>query len=217
MTTLPKLLIGVPCERVVLVEAVNGIMANVICAAEHGWEWCGFGYDRTDVARNRMAHKLLDGDCEALVMLDSDHIHPPKLVELLATVAAANPDAGVIAGLNYRRMPPHEPMAYRRQPGGGYAALYDCPPGLLAVDACSTASILIRRAVFEALEPPWFRYEYDTYERGVATSEDIAFCRRVKRETAYGVYVHTQLTSPHLTTRAITGKDFDRWREEHGE
>ena len=41
-----------------------------------------------------MAHKLLDGDCEALVMLDSDHIHPPKLVEHLATVAAANPDVG---------------------------------------------------------------------------------------------------------------------------
>ncbi len=217
MTALPKLLIGVPCERVVLVEAVNGIALNVICAAEHGWEWCGFGYDRTDVARNRMAHKLLDGDCEALVMLDSDHIHPPKLVEYLAMAAAAHPEIGVIAGLNYRRMPPHEPMAYKADAEGRYGCIDGWGNGLVEVDACSTASILIRRQVFEALEPPWFRYEYDHYDRGVATSEDIAFCKRVKRETDFPIYVHTQLTSPHLTTRAITGADFERWRRENPE
>ena len=215
MTDLPKLLIGVPCERVVLVEAVNGIMHNVIRAVEHGWEWYGFGYDRTDVARNRMAHKLLEGDCEALVMLDSDHKHHPRLVEYLAMAAAAHPEMGVIAGLNYRRTPPHEPMAYRTDASGKYGCILPEVKGLVEVDACSTASMLVRREVFEALEPPWFRYEYDHYDHGVSTSEDVAFCRRVLRETDWRIYVHTQLTSPHLAVREITGADWERWMAEH--
>lgn len=211
MTDLPKLLIAVPCERVVLVEAVNGIVANAITAAAHRWELMAFQYDRTDVARNRAGHRLLASDCDALVMLDSDHIHPPRLVEYLAMAAAAHPEVGVIAGLNYRRLPPHEPMAYRTDAEGRYGCIAEWGEGLVAVEACSTASMLIRRAVFEALEPPWFAYSYEAYEDGISTSEDVAFCRRVERETSFPVYVHTQLTSPHLTTRAITKVDWDAW------
>jgi GT2 family glycosyltransferase len=217
VTDLPRILLAVPCERTVLVEAVNGIVANAISTAAHGWEMMGFGYDRTDVARNRAAHALLASDCDALVMLDSDHVHKPRLVEYLAMAAAAHPEVGVIAGLNFRRMPPHEPMAYKADADGRYGTLCDWPEGLVEVDACSTASMLIRREVFAALEPPWFAYTYETYDNGIATSEDIAFCRRVTRETGYPIYVHTQLTSPHITTRTITAADFARWMEEHPE
>jgi len=217
VTGLPKLLIAVPCERTVLVEAVNGIVSNAITAAAHGWELLAFQYGRTDVARNRMAHKLLKGDCDALVMLDSDHVHKPLLVEYLAMAAAAHPEIGVIAGLNYRRLPPHEPMAYKADAEGRYGCIAEWGNGMVEVDACSTAAMLIRREVFAALEPPWFAYTYAAYEDGVSTSEDIAFCKRVKRETSFPIYVHTQLTSPHITTRTITGADWECWRKEHGE
>jgi hypothetical protein len=191
-----------------MVEALNGIVGVGMRAALQGWEMATFAYNRTDVARNRMAHVLLESDCDALVMLDSDHIHDPRLPEYLAMAAVAHPDMPIIAGLNYRRTPPHEPMAYRRMDDGTMGAITHWGEGLVEVDAISTAALLVRREVFEAIAPPWFQYGYAYYDNGNSTSEDIGFCHRIKTETDFPIYVHTQLTSPHITTRTITDADF---------
>jgi len=197
--TVPSVIIGVPCEQAVMVQAMDGLIKIASRVARYGWKWFNFAYRRTDVARNMMGHCLLDSDTEYLCMLDSDHMHHEATVERLVSCAMARPDIKIVAGMNYRRGPGHEPMAYMFV--GEHQLVPIKPPeepALLPCDAVSTASILIHREVFEAMEPPWFRYNYDNYKEGECGSEDIHFCRRIRAETDYQVWVHTGIVSPHL-------------------
>jgi len=195
----PKVLIGIPTERNIMVQAMDGIIGVAMNAVTHGWGFVSFAYRRTDTGRNIMAHHLLESNAEYLAMLDSDHQHEPQVVEKLVSCAMAHPELDVIAGLNYRRSSPHEPMAYMFEGAHSLTVIanYD-QPGLIDVDAVATPAILIHRRVFEQTEPPWFTYEYHQYDHGRTGSEDIAFFRKLKRDGEFRVAVHTQITSPHL-------------------
>jgi len=209
-------LIAIPTERTVMVEAMDGIVGVVMRAALHGWGVLSFGYKRTDVARNTAAHHLLESPATYLAMLDSDHRHPADVVERLVACAVRYPDLDVISGLNYRRAAPFEPMAYRFTSEEHGMTVVDnyTEPGLLEVDAVATCALLIHRRVFERLEPPWFTYPYDVYRRGATGSEDIAFFRRLKREGPFRVAAHTQITSPHITFAEIGGPErYETWKE----
>jgi len=213
---LPRVLVAIPAERQILTEAMDGIIGVAMRCPIHGWALSSFGYQRTDVARNKFVHQLLESDYEYLAMLDSDHKHDPCVVEKLALAAAIHPECKIISGLNFRRGEPYEPMAYRFEGGkadGALMALDTWESGLVEVDAVSTAALLVHREVFEAMDPPWFRYDYYKYSKGVSPSEDIVFFRRLRRETDYRVWVHTQITSPHITSRTIDERDYRLWLE----
>lgn len=63
-------------------------------------------------------------------------------------------------------------------------------PSLLECDALGTGCIMINRAVFEAMEPPWWEY------RG-GESEDLTFCWRVRHELNEKVYVDQSIICGH--------------------
>lgn len=203
-------LIGFPCERTVMVQAMDGMASVIYRAALHNWDIFNFGYRFTDVARNQMAEKLLESDNTWLCMLDSDHRHAPDVVEKLVACALAFPDqVDIVSGLNFRRGTPYEPMAYRYSDDGRLVPLYRWGEGLIEVDAVATCAVLIHRRVFEALTPPWFWFSYR--EDGRWQGEDINFFRRLKRETKFRVWVHPQITSPHLIVDEVG--DDRRYRE----
>lgn len=203
-------LIGFPCERTVMNQALDGMAGVIYRAALHGWDIFNFGYRFTDVARNQMAEKLLESDNEWLCMLDSDHRHAPDVVEALLACALAFPEqVDVMSGLNYRRGYPYEPMAYRYNAEGRLRPLYTWGEGMIEVDAVATCACLIHRRVFEALKPPWFWFSYS--EDGRWQGEDINFFKRLKRETPFRVWVHPQITSPHFIVDEIG--DDRRYRE----
>jgi len=202
---IPKVLIGVPCERAVMVEALDGLIQIAGRVKRYGWTWFNFGYRRTDIARNMMAHWLVDHKgIDYLCMLDSDHKHPGDIVERLVACAMADPRIKIVGGMNYRRGQGHEPMAYRYVSDHQMVPIK--PPAesvLVQVDAISTSAILIHREVFEALKPPWFQYLYNHYDKGLNSSEDISFCRRIRKETDYEIWVHTGIVSPHLMVMGL--------------
>ncbi|GAH78661.1 unnamed protein product [marine sediment metagenome] len=69
---------------------------------------------------------------------------------------------------------------------------------LVECDAGSTACLLLHREVLEAIEPPWFRLQYD--EDGVCNAgEDFTFFDKVKAK-GYGVYVDLALQCGHYKT-----------------
>ncbi len=212
----PMVLIAIPTERSIMVEAMDGIVGVAMHAALHGWGLVSFAYRRCDLARNIAAHHLLESPAEYLCMLDSDHKHPPDVVDKLVSCVMAHPDLDIVAGLNYRRSVPHEPMAYMFSSDHGMSIInnYD-QPGLVTVDAVATPSILIHRRVFEALEPPWFYYDYANYNHGNSASEDIVFFRRLKREAPqFKIAVHTQITSPHLFMEGVgDAARYEKWAE----
>ena len=214
----PGVLVGIPCERALMVEALDGIVGIAGRMAKYGWTWFHFGYQRTEIARNRMAHCLLEQtDVEYLCMLDSDHQHPPDIVERLLACCLADPEnIKIVGGMNYRRGQSHEPMAYLF---AGEALLRPIvppdEPKLMEVDAISTSAIMIHRSVFETMTPPWFQYRYDHYSKGFNSSEDIIFCRRVRAETTFKVWVHTGIISPHLMVVGLADdKLYREWLED---
>jgi hypothetical protein len=215
----PRLMIGIPTERTVMVEAMTGIVGLAQRAGVYGWPIVDFQYMRTDSNRDRMVWWLLESDCEWLLMLDSDHRHEPTIAEQFAYVVTQDPEIRILSGLNYRRGGSFEPMAYMlTDPDDITSPLASVPidqikPGLMRVDAVTTAALMVHREVFEAMEPPWFVYDYSKYRRGVSASEDIVWCRRLMRETEYKIYVQTQITSPHLYVDEIADASrFKAWK-----
>lgn len=81
------------------------------------------------------------------------------------------------------------------------------PDELVAVDHAGTSGMLIRRAVVEALEPPWFELSHEPDGRPV--SEDVFFCRKA-RAAGFDVHVDMGARLGHLTTAAV----WPTWNEE---
>ncbi len=202
-----KVIIGVPMERTIPEESVWGLIG----IAQQGYPFIRQGYTRTDVARNQFAEHLLTTDCTHLLMLDLDHDHPPDIVTRLSRWA----DDGhqVIAGLCFRRSPPHDPLMFYPD-GDKWYAPTEWPRGLVSAGIVGTGAILIDRRVFERLPKPWFGYSYDGAAAGGYPSDDIWFCR-LCREAGIGLWCDTTTVSPHMATRWIDEKAFRSYLEEH--
>lgn len=205
-----KILVGIPLERNLTDMAFLAFWQ----IARRGYQIVDEGYGRVDCHRNSFARAVLDSDCTHLCMLDSDHVHPPNIVERLARWAAADEERfKVVAGLNFRRGEPFEPLAFVRNGNGQYHPIAEWPAGLFKVDVAAPCAMLIHRSVFETIPEPWWAYEY---KNGKSPSEDMYFCERCA-EYGIEVWVDGDTTSPHLFNNVVTGDTFKSWLAAHQE
>ncbi len=145
-----------------------------------------------------------------LLMLDTDHAHPPDIVDRLTRWLHNEARPLVVSGLNYQRKAPFRPAAFMFDgPEYGILPLTSWPAGLVQVDAVGAASLLIAREVFERLPAPWWEFVYHG-EHKKLIGEDIWFCARCK-EQGIGVFVDTTTTSPHLGEQWIADVQFRGW------
>ena len=72
------------------------------------------------------------------------------------------------------------------------------------VDYTGFGWILIKKGVFESLEYPWFRPEWEDFGNGVKefTSEDVGFCKNIK-EKGYKIYVNPKIIVGHEKTKIL--------------
>jgi len=72
------------------------------------------------------------------------------------------------------------------------------------VDYTGFGWILIKKGVFESLEYPWFRPEWEDFGNGVMefTSEDVGFCKNIK-EKGYKIYVNPKVIVGHEKTKIL--------------
>ena len=117
-------------------------------------------YDRTDIARNKMAAETLKTEYTHLLMLDIDHIHPWNIAQRLAKWVLLKPEVQVVVGLNFKRGKPYNPCCGFYNDKGEFGTPTNWEPGLMKVDMIGTGSILIAREVFEIIPPPWFTVDY---------------------------------------------------------
>jgi hypothetical protein len=221
----PRIALAVPTERMVYAEAHQAFMQ---IAQQPGLAAMFLhGYTRTDRTRNDFALKLLESDCDYVLMLDSDHIHPHDVVYKLGRHVAVDPDKLVVGGLNFRRSEPYDPCAYVWDEEHRLYPIEGWPDGaLIPVDVLGSGSILISRRCFEIMPPPWFPYDYSKMERidwtGTEFDElrqaswpgtDIGFSALCEQ---YGIqqYVDTSCTSPHIMHTLV---DEDTWRSQLAE
>lgn len=110
----------------------------------------------TDENRNGIIRDHLAGKADFIYWLDDDTVHPTgALVQMLSL------HRPMVSGLYYNKRPPCNPIAYLRQPNGGYRPLWTFDPGeLVEVDSIGMGCALIHRSVFEGI-----RDTHDVYQR----------------------------------------------------
>lgn len=195
-----RVLIGVPMERTILEPS----FWSFIALAQQGYAFVRRPYDRIDVTRNRMAQHLLDThEFTHLLMLDMDHQHPHDIVERLCRWWLKDPEKLVIAGLNFRRNEPYDPLVWFKGPDGQMYHAVDWPDGLLQCDVVGTGAMLIHRSVFERIPGPWFCNDYSQApELDVWPGEDIGFCK-LCNAAGIKIWCDTTTISPHLSSTAV--------------
>lgn len=188
-----RVAVGIPVERTIMQEAFHAFVAIF----QQGWSLAQLPYTRNDVARHKLGRFLLDSDYTHILMLDSDHVHPPDIVQRLARWFQVYPDLRVVGGLNFRRGEPYDPCAFIDPGDGEFHRLAEWGQGLVRVDALGTGSMMIDRRVFEQLpeEAGWFDYDYPNHSQWPGT--DMTFSARC-REAGIGLWCDTTTTSPHI-------------------
>lgn len=213
-------------ERSVQEYAFMAAMALAAHAGNRGYTYAASNYQRTDVARNRLAdafHRMGKNPDDVLVMLDCDHCHPYDTIERLVSHP---PECGVVGALAFRRGEPFFPCFFIRNRLGHMMHPLELTGGLMKGAIVGTGAIAIRRWVFDAIAkaeyPVPFKYEYDDtmFATGEYQSEDVSF-GYICEKLGIAHYCDTSLVTPHLTASAIDQTAWnayaERYKMEHAE
>ena len=152
--------------------------------------------------RNTIAQKFLAGDADFLMMIDSDIIPPPNILNL------ADFDKDIITPLMFvQQKGTLIPLFLKRNKDGMYdAADYLAKTGLQEVDATGTGCIIIKRKVLEQIKHP-FENIYD--EDGIKTlGQDFAFCQKTKK-LGFKAWVHLDYVASHHSTQDLKDTFYD--------
>ena len=161
--------------------------------------------------RNMLTEEFLGSPCQWMLMVDTDMTFTPGQVETI--LAAGDPVerpiiSGVCATLNNdgtgtvpaiysaERDETGTVTHFTSQLGAVHAS------GLMLVDGCGAAFLLIHRSVMEKIPPgEWFR-EGITPSGGIR-GEDLAFCMRAT-EAGFPIWAHCGLRIGHMKTVCMT-------------
>jgi hypothetical protein len=110
----------------------------------------------TDSNRQAISKRFLESGADWLFQIDDDTIPPPGTIPALVSKGRE-----FIAGVYFLPGPPHNPIAYMRQPDGLYFPVWNYPEGaLIQVDSVGMGCTLIHRSVFEKIKT-----EHELYQR----------------------------------------------------
>jgi len=206
-----KILVGIPLGS-------GGVPASTfehILAAVRGYDVKAH-VARTELNRNWLCQYALQERYDRIVMLDTDHAHPPDIIGRL--VAHQVP---VVAALAFNRMPTYNPMAYRRN-DGHVEVLARWDGRLERITWVGSCAICIEVAILKRLRWPWWYYPPpkksimpDALKDISRTlpSEDIGFCENC-RKAKVPVFVDTSLITPHLTEAWVTDEVYRNYNVE---
>jgi len=163
-----------------------------------------------DAARQSFAEGAIAHKAKYLYFWDEDVEVPPQTLRELIYVMEQHDDVGVVGGVYCLKTKPAEPLVFR---GVGKGPYWDWKVGeIFECDAIGMGCTLIRVAVFEDLEKPWFRSVDDTspfldaVNYGEQWTEDLYFCDKVKKTGKWKILAHGQLLPPHINLQ--TGEAF---------
>ena len=150
-----------------------------------------------DYNRNIIVDKFLNSDCEILFMMDSDMVIDENILDMI------HPDYDVVSAVVFTTKNGIPYPIIMKDHDGAYVPMADPSDEIepyTKVDGIGTGCIYIRRSVFEKIDRPFFRFQYDA-SGGITLGEDYFFSKKIK---AAGI-------SPYVATEFIVGhyKTFD--------
>ena len=160
------------------------------------------------IARQRnMAVERMVGDW--LFFLDADMV--PPSTDILADLVLS--DAEIVSGVALERYPPFHVGATHVETHEKLL-LKDLPiSGPLEVATVGTGCLLVRRPVFAAMDPPWFRCGQIDPQY---LTEDSEFCLRAAK-AGFRILLHCSVRIGHVATGVLwPGRNGQRWIEWRG-
>ena len=210
----PKIVLFVP--MVPALPYADSVFFNFMEIAQGGVPFFKLPYAIPDLARNNGAQALLDSEFTHILMLDSDHPHPPDIVQRMARRVIEDPERLIVAAMAFRRGEPYDPLAWK-QIGMAYYTVHEWEQdSIVEVDVVGTPAMLIHRSVFEKVSKPWFYYDYSRINDPgwVRPTEDVGFCRKA-RAADIKIYCDTSIITPHLRAVTVNETTYRTWCETH--
>lgn len=135
-----------------------------------------------DRARNNIVKAFLNGEYTNLFFVDSDTVPPPEALERLLSH-----NLPIVSGMT----PIHNNEDVEQRD--------NCPArrftGLQPIDYCGASCLLIKREVFESINPPYFTFIMSDDNTEILKSEDLNFCSRLKK---YQIMADTDIICRHV-------------------
>ncbi len=155
-----------------------------------------------DAARNAIAKKFLASECEWLCMIDNDMLPHPNLLEILDRAGEHMdilvPKFYVTLNVLRGQSAPQLDVGIGWQPMNGKLE----PGEWSELSLASSGTMLVRRAAFERMEKPFFRFVYDEEGR-VQECEDLFFCRKA-REAGLSIWGNQSIYVEHFKTLPLS-------------
>lgn len=129
-------------------------------------------------ARNRLVEFALENDCTHVLFIDDDMIIPND-----AMIKLLEHDVDIVCGLAFRRLAPYDPCIFVVREGIDIYPAEMIDKGLVDIDACGSAFVLIKTNVFKKMPKPWYVWgdkSLGIYEKEGGLGEDISFSLRAK-------------------------------------
>ena len=201
----PKVMIGLPTMgslHTLLVSIILKWMSDAMNSGSYGLSvYPTMSVQPVDNARNHIVEEFLKSDCTHLLFVDSDTLPPYNALQKLLL---QNKD--IISGLT----PIIEHDENRKNDSNGYyrklnvVGLNDkfVEPylGTIEVKGAGSSCILIKREVFEKMQKPYYRFQYqDDNGKYVVIGEDILFTIKAK-ELGFKIWADTSLICKHEKT-----------------
>ena len=190
-----RVMVGIPSgEGLVRSQVVDALMS--MYRDDHEIVMGSKAFYSVDIARNSMAKRALEHDCDYLFMVDSDTIVPTWALMSLV-------ERGVDVCLGYYPRSDNQSLSSVVALGDDYSkcmpmdeirAMKDGGMGITQVRAGGMGCALINTRVFRALSKPWFKYvDHGDTQLG----EDYYFCQQCAG-SRIGVYLDLDVRCRHL-------------------
>lgn len=177
-------------------------------------------------ARNTVVARFLDQNAEWLLMLDTDMVFTPNLIERM--LAVADPEkVPIVGGLCFAggKGASIHPTMYqflRDDDGDLVSTRMETYPEnqLVEVNGTGAACLLMHRDALEKIGEAYFKtgaaWFAETYALGQDFGEDITFCLRAQA-LGIPIHVHTGIEVGHRKLHVLNGDVYERQRKDIAE
>lgn len=181
----PNVIVGLPCQDVVLANTAQSIAANII---EAGGIVSDILVKQTcDIVSSRtwLVREAIKKGATHILFVDSDMLFPKDALTRLLSH-----DKDIIGGLYNKRQFPlegtHQPLIEKPEP----------TTGLLRCLSIATGLMLIKLSIFEKMPEPWFSFGRDA-EGKLVLGEDVWLCRTAQ-DAGFEVWADPSIKVGHI-------------------
>ena len=162
--------------------------------------------DNITFARNKIASKALENNCDYLLFLDDDMIFEPDLL-----IKLLKHKKDIVGGLAFLRKEPHEPSMFTlNNDNKTYDPIFQWHTGAIVdCDAIGMAATLINTDVLEAMKPISQKHKkvWGFFDNIGFIGEDMRFCFKTKQIGCH-IFCDTSQVVGHIVEKNIAYGDY---------